>query len=171
MPVHKLTSLLFASCLLILPDRNYILRELPEGYVLWEHVKYKVDKMAENKRDKGKHAAGLYERQDAYLYGHPQGRRKRYRSPADFFPHVLWLAVDKEGDSRNCSCKICSPDGEDDPLESIFKAETATLKKEIKVLAPVVAAFKGKTTLRREFLRELTSLQRPPLNNPHSQTP
>lgn len=64
----------------------------------------------------------MFERQDSYLYGHRQGRKKRYRSPADFFPHVLWLAVDKEGDERNCSCKICSPDpkrGEEDMAEEV----------------------------------------------------
>ncbi|KAA8571182.1 hypothetical protein EYC84_000520 [Monilinia fructicola] len=96
-------------------DRNYILKDLPEGYVLWEHVKYNKNKLeAEQKKDKGKHAAGAYERQDTYLYGHPHGRKKRYRSPADFFPHVLWLSTDEDGDPRNCSCKICSPFGEDD---------------------------------------------------------
>jgi hypothetical protein len=126
-------------------DRNYILKELPEGYILWEHVKYKVEKLAEGKREKGKHAAGIYERQDAYLYGHPEGRRKRYRSPADFFPHLLWLAVDKEGDSRNCSCKMCSPDGEEDPQESTVKVE-AVVKRENKVAPPVSAVPKGTLT-------------------------
>jgi hypothetical protein len=53
---------------------------------------------------------GTNERQDAYLYGHPQGRKKRYRSPAEFFPHVLWLATDESGDPNNCSCKLCSPE-------------------------------------------------------------
>lgn len=92
--------------------------------MLWEHVKYKVNKSTEDKKsDKGKHAAGVFERQDAYLYGHPEGRKKRYRSPADFFPHVLWLATDKEGDRRNCSCKICSPDGDEEPADDVAKAE------------------------------------------------
>jgi hypothetical protein len=105
------------------------LNELPDGFVLWEHVKYKVDGSAEDKKQKGKHAAGPYERQDAYLYGHPQGRKKRYRSPADFFPHLLWLATDKEGDQRNCSCKICSPDGDEEAQIDAVKFEA---KKESK---------------------------------------
>jgi len=42
--------------------------------------------------------------------GHPDGRRKRFRSPGDFFPHVLWLSTDKTGDPDNCGCKICSPE-------------------------------------------------------------
>ncbi|KAN0096637.1 Transcription-silencing protein Clr2 domain containing protein [Hyaloscypha variabilis] len=110
-------------------DRNYILREFPDGYVLWEHVKYNVAKAAaESKKEKGKHAAGVFERQDAYLYGHPQGRKKRFRSPADFFPHLLWLMTDQEGDPMNCSCKICSPDGDEDPTAFSGKSEVKNLK-------------------------------------------
>jgi hypothetical protein len=97
--------------------------------VLWEHIKYNVNKVGDEKKtDKGKHAGGMFERQDAYLYGHPQGRRKRFRSPADFFPHILWLATDPEGDPRNCSCKICSPDG-DETEEETIKTDV-TVKKE-----------------------------------------
>jgi len=61
-------------------------------------------------RDTKNHAGGGNERQDAYLYGHPGGRKKRYRSPAEFFPHLLWLATDEAGDTNNCSCKFCSPE-------------------------------------------------------------
>lgn len=86
----------------------------------------------EKKIDRGKHAAGAFERQDAYLYGHPHGRKKRFRSPADFFPHVLWLATDKEGDPRNCSCKICSPDGDEEQTEVIPTRSEIVLKREIK---------------------------------------
>lgn len=124
-------------------DKNYILKELPEGYVLWEHVKYNVDKAAEEKKkEKGKHAAGVFERQDAYLYGHPQGRKKRFRSPADFFPHLLWLATDPEGDARNCSCKICSPDGEEEVVNEPTRVE-APVKKETRILPPSVVAIKS----------------------------
>ncbi|ESZ90578.1 hypothetical protein SBOR_9029 [Sclerotinia borealis F-4128] len=123
-------------------DRNYVLKDLPEGYILWEHVKYNKNKLeAEQKKEKGKHAAGAYERQDTYLYGHPQGRKKRYRSPADFFPHVLWLSTDKDGDPRNCSCKVCSPFGEDDPQEETTKQDSGAIfsKKEMrKESTPVV---------------------------------
>ncbi|TGO20482.1 hypothetical protein BPAE_0291g00010 [Botrytis paeoniae] len=123
-------------------DRNYVLKDLPEGYVLWEHLKYNKNKLeAEMKKEKGRHTAGVYERQDTYLYGHPQGRKKRYRSPADFFPHVLWLSTDPDGDPRNCSCKVCSPFGEDDPQEETIKQDnSAILKKEInKATTPVVS--------------------------------
>ncbi|CCU75906.1 unnamed protein product [Blumeria hordei] len=119
-------------------DRNYILTELPDGYVLWEHIKYNKNKgLDERKREKGKHAAGMYDRQDAYLYGHPQGRKKRYRSPADFFPHLLWLGTDRDGDSANCSCKICSPDGDEEVAEEIqIQPVEIPVRKEIKAAPP-----------------------------------
>ncbi|KAI9713276.1 MAG: hypothetical protein M1820_001263 [Bogoriella megaspora] len=96
-------------------DKGYILAALPEGYRLFEHVKSKVadadEKVDESKTQKVKsHAGGGHDRQDAYLYGHPLGRKKRFRSPADFFPHLLWLTTDESGDPDNCSCKICAPD-------------------------------------------------------------
>jgi hypothetical protein len=107
-------------------------------------VKYNVEKAAEErKKEKGKHAAGVFERQDAYLYGHPQGRKKRFRSPADFFPHLLWLATDKEGDPRNCSCKICSPDGDEDVEAFSSKSEVQVqvpVKNEVKFAPPTLPA-------------------------------
>lgn len=114
-------------------DRNYILKEFPEGYTLWEHVKYRKDATVDDKPGKAKHAAGAYERQDAYLYGHPQGRKKRFRSPADFFPHLLWLAADKEGDPRNCSCKLCSPDNDEDTAMEYAIKNAVAPTKEVKV--------------------------------------
>ncbi|RDI78289.1 hypothetical protein Vi05172_g11674 [Venturia inaequalis] len=92
-------------------DKSYILYDLPENYRLYEHVKSKATdadgKPAKNPKN---HAGGGHDRQDAYLYGHPLGRKKRFRSPADFFPHLLWLVTDSKTDPKNCSCKICSPD-------------------------------------------------------------
>ena len=86
----------------------------PENYRLYEHVK-KTEKDGKVEVKSKTHAAAGNERQDAYLYGHPEGRRKRYRSPADFFPHLLWLTTDESGDPENCGCKICSPDDIDEP--------------------------------------------------------
>ncbi|KAK6600028.1 hypothetical protein H4I96_07354 [Botrytis cinerea] len=133
-------------------DRNYVLKDLPEGYVLWEHVKYNKNKLeADSKKEKGRHTAGVYERQDTYLYGHPQGRKKRYRSPADFFPHVLWLSTDPDGDPRNCSCKVCSPFGEDDPQEEAING--AILKKEItKATTPVVSIPAPKKEIKKDSM-------------------
>lgn len=75
------------------------------------------------------HAKGPNDRQDAYLYGHPQGRKKRYRSPGDYFPHLLWLATDESGDPDNCSCKICAPD-DLQIIETLAKVKIEPIKKE-----------------------------------------
>lgn len=92
-------------------DKSYILYDLPENYRLYEHVKSKAtDNDGKPTRNPKNHAGGGHDRQDAYLYGHPLGRKKRFRSPADFFPHLLWLVTDTTTDPKNCSCKICSPD-------------------------------------------------------------
>ncbi|RDW80757.1 hypothetical protein BP5796_05455 [Coleophoma crateriformis] len=109
--------------------QHWLLAKLPDGYELWDHIKYTPK--GSNQSQKGKHAGKGYDRQDAYLYGHPHGRKKRFRSPADFFPHLLWLTMDVDGDPRNCPCKLCSPDGaEGDEEMNVEKPEP---KKETKV--------------------------------------
>ena len=77
------------------------------------------------------HAGGGHDRQDAYLYGHPSGRKKRFRSPADFFPHLLWLTTDESGDRNNCSCKLCSPE-EIQPEEKSLPSRSAKLESGMK---------------------------------------
>lgn len=83
---------------------------MPENYRLFEHVKFTASENGEPVKCAGNQADDPNHRQDSYLYGHPQGPRKRFRSPADFFPHLLWLATDDSGDPDNCSCKICAPE-------------------------------------------------------------
>ncbi|KAF2129672.1 hypothetical protein P153DRAFT_385884 [Dothidotthia symphoricarpi CBS 119687] len=83
-----------------------ILWDFPENYKLYEHIKTKADGQAKLVKN---HSGGGHDRQDAYLYGYPKGPRKRYRSPADFFPHLLWLCTDETSDYQNCTCKMCSP--------------------------------------------------------------
>ncbi|KAK4543605.1 hypothetical protein LTR36_005500 [Oleoguttula mirabilis] len=90
-------------------DNGYMLAAFPENYRLYEHVK-KTEKDGKTEVKSKTHVGGGNDRQDAYLYGHPIGRRKRFRSPADFFPHLLWLCTDETGDPDNCGCKICSPE-------------------------------------------------------------
>ena len=112
-------------------EKHYTLAALPEGYRLFEHVKCKTtegDEKGQSADSKGPkvktHAGGGNERQDAYLYGHPLGRKKRFRSPADFFPHLLWLCTDETGDPDNCTCKICAPD-ELQPEDKLPKSKEA----------------------------------------------
>ncbi|KAJ9644615.1 hypothetical protein H2199_003578 [Coniosporium tulheliwenetii] len=102
---------------------------LPENYRLYEHIKSKAN-ASDGKTTKAtkNHAGGGHDRQDAYLYGHPLGRKKRYRSPAEFFPHLLWLVTDKAGDPDNCTCAICSPEQLEE--EKPAKDSKAAIKKE-----------------------------------------
>ncbi|KAF2227143.1 hypothetical protein BDZ85DRAFT_293919 [Elsinoe ampelina] len=118
------------------PERGYMLASFPENYRLYEHVKRAEDESKAVKTVKN-HAGGGNERQDAYLYGHPLGKRKRFRSPADFYPHLLWLATDEDGDPDNCWCKICCPEEIDDKsLQAIKKEAKKEVKQETKVVKP-----------------------------------
>ncbi|KAL5113410.1 hypothetical protein ACEQ8H_008707 [Pleosporales sp. CAS-2024a] len=113
-----------------------ILWDFPENYRLYEHIKTKADGQAKTVKVKN-HSGGGHDRQDAYLYGYPKGPRKRYRSPADFFPHLLWLCTDDSSDYQNCTCKMCSPvqlpvdrpaakpDGESEPAAPAARAAAA----------------------------------------------
>ena len=80
----------------------------PESYRLYRHItaaeKAKSSKKAEKKGD---HDDGAGE---AYLYGYPLGRKKRYRTAKEFFPHLMWLAEDKSEEYGDCTCKHCAPD-------------------------------------------------------------
>lgn len=86
-----------------------ILWELPENYALYEHIKTKADGQPKSVKN---HSGGGHDRQDAYLYGYPKGPKKRFRSPLEFFPHLLWLCTDDESSHDNCACKMCSPTGD-----------------------------------------------------------
>ncbi|CAG8687089.1 16945_t:CDS:2 [Acaulospora colombiana] len=70
-----------------------VLTGLPKGYKLFENIK-EYPKMANKPA-----------RKDTYLFGNGS----KYRSPAEFEDHLLWLASDKE---IPCSCKYCYKDGQ-----------------------------------------------------------
>ncbi|GAB7350788.1 hypothetical protein MBLNU459_g1329t1 [Dothideomycetes sp. NU459] len=111
---------------------GYILVAFPEAYRLFEHVKTVGKSTSDGKPiTKTKtHAGGGNDRQDAYLYGHPMGRKKRYRSPADYFPHLLWLVTDEAGDRDNCSCKICCPEEFDEKPTPVPAKDNNLVKEE-----------------------------------------
>ncbi|KAF2143929.1 uncharacterized protein K452DRAFT_285968 [Aplosporella prunicola CBS 121167] len=134
-------------------QKNYMLAAMPENYRLYEHIKSKAsDGDPATRRASKNHAGGGHDRQDAYLYGHPLGRKKRFRSPADFFPHLLWLATDKNGDPNNCTCKLCCPEElqEDksttkDPRQAVKKEGSST-----PVLLPSTTASNIPAPIKRE---------------------
>ncbi|MCJ1399710.1 hypothetical protein MMC11_002912 [Xylographa trunciseda] len=89
-------------------SEGYILADFPEHFRLYEHCRVARSDGAESSTGKARNSNN--DRRDCYLYGHPAGRKKRYRSPAEFFPHLYWLCTDGSGDHENCGCKICCPD-------------------------------------------------------------
>ncbi|KAL6702561.1 hypothetical protein ACN47E_001344 [Coniothyrium glycines] len=103
-----------------------VLWNLPENYVLYEHIKTKADGQVKTVKN---HSGGGHDRQDAYLYGYPKGPKKRFRSPVEFFPHLLWLCSDESGDRDNCTCKMCSPGGD---------VEKPAVKIEVKAEQPLL---------------------------------
>ncbi|KAL1304518.1 hypothetical protein AAFC00_003504 [Neodothiora populina] len=145
---RKLGSMLARELGLVDSDKGYILVAFPENYRLFEHVKTvkRANEPGRSVTTTKTHAGGGNDRQDAYLYGHPMGRKKRFRSPADFFPHLLWLCTDEAGDPDNCTCKICCPEELDErsaaPPLSVAVAEkqpavSAAVKRESVPPVPV----------------------------------
>jgi hypothetical protein len=44
------------------------------------------------------------------LHGHFSGHNKRFRSPAEFLPHLYHLMSTKEtADQNDCRCTLCAP--------------------------------------------------------------
>ncbi|KAF2268713.1 hypothetical protein CC78DRAFT_350986 [Lojkania enalia] len=106
-----------------------ILWDLPEGYRLYEHIKSKSDGTTKPVKN---HSGGGHDRQDAYLYGHPKGPKKRFRSPVEFFPHLLWLSTDETGQYDNCTCKLCCPT-QPESEKPAAKAETPANSPKVKI--------------------------------------
>ncbi len=105
------------------------MKDLPEGYILWRHVKRDPEGS-----QKSSHAAAGHQRSDVYLYGHPGGKTKRFRSPDEFLPHLYWLVSDKAGNPENCKCKRCgnqkdATEGEDEASIPIKKVDVAATPK------------------------------------------
>ncbi|KAF9048302.1 hypothetical protein BDZ89DRAFT_1057876 [Hymenopellis radicata] len=65
---------------------KYVLEDWPEGYALFDHHKGKPESP----------------RHDLYLYGHS----KKFRSPAEFLPHAIWLTT-PPAQRGDCECKYC----------------------------------------------------------------
>ncbi|KAI1636527.1 hypothetical protein F4809DRAFT_608555 [Biscogniauxia mediterranea] len=77
-------------------ERIFYLEDLPLNY----HLRVKSN--------------GKDGRQDLYLYGYPGDKgsvAKSFRSPAEFFPHLLWLSRGGERKREDCSCCLCNPSG------------------------------------------------------------
>lgn len=69
--------------------RNARVGSFPAGYALFQNSR---------RRD------GKFRRSGFELFGNPRGR---FRRPADFRPHLIWLACGGEASGRSCSCLVC----------------------------------------------------------------
>jgi hypothetical protein len=103
--------------LLMILDKEYVLKRLPEGYTLWVH----------SAPDGGSGPQKKKTRTDAYLYGHPLGQTKRFRSAEEFKPHLIWLATDDTGESKDCVCKVCKK--KDAPMSKLTDVEGLLLSR------------------------------------------
>lgn len=130
-----------------------LLWEFPENYKLYEHIKTKADGQAKTSKN---HSGGGHDRQDAYLYGYPKGPRKRFRSPVEFFPHLLWLCTDENSDMQNCTCKMCSPV----QLEVEKPAVKVEVKPEIKK-EPITTQATGRSPVVQIPARRTSNLSAP----------
>ncbi|KAI1211038.1 uncharacterized protein F4807DRAFT_48111 [Annulohypoxylon truncatum] len=85
--------------------QSFTLEALPPFYQL--RVKTRTDSKTRN---------------DTFLYGYPehedekekkktkkQAALKCFRTPSDFFDHLLWLITDATNDGKNCCCRFCKP--------------------------------------------------------------
>ena len=127
---------------------------------------------------------------DAYLYGYPVGRKKRFRSAQEFFPHFLWLIEGKSENYGDCACKNCAGDWvhkiEPLPGRSGFvpatkdatqpKRENAPLKKESVPSKREGSLPSPKVIIQQRLPMQANNPQRPPTkppapNNPTSAVP
>lgn len=94
-------------------DQIWILVDFPENYRLYKRYKDKKEsKIRTSDLPKPAKADGKdgNKSEDFYLYGYPLGHKKRFKSAADFFPHLLWLAQGTSNQRTDCECKQCSPE-------------------------------------------------------------
>lgn len=84
------------------PEQKWMLVDFPENYRLYRRIK-KGDQPTDELSKSNKLP-------EAWLYGYPLGRKRRYKSAVEFFPHLLWLAEGKSDDHIDCACKYCAPE-------------------------------------------------------------
>ncbi|KAF8892256.1 hypothetical protein BD779DRAFT_1511858 [Infundibulicybe gibba] len=68
---------------------DYVFRDWPQGYRMYDHHK----------------GPAANPRHDVYLFGSPRGR---FRSINEFIPHAIWLMRDQTVNPGGCFCKYCT---------------------------------------------------------------
>ncbi|KAI5785848.1 hypothetical protein EDC01DRAFT_190235 [Geopyxis carbonaria] len=127
------------------PTKNpidYMLDKIPEGYALMEHTKSQNEGAV---------------RKDTYLFGHPQG--KKFRSPAEFIPHAIWLEAQMmdgpmhEKYGQACACGNCTGTSKRNGATPREKKQTP--RKPLLEMDDVTSALT--TQAREERIRETTT--------------
>ncbi|KAI9033215.1 hypothetical protein DFJ74DRAFT_640496 [Hyaloraphidium curvatum] len=94
------------------PDDGTRLSALPRGYALYTQLFTSVGRNGNPQSVHLDSVSGLPNvRRDPYLFGHPNGPSARFRSPAEFAPHLIWLedvSTGKAGRDSRCPCRLCS---------------------------------------------------------------
>ena len=157
-------------------DQNWILVDFPENYRLYKHIR--KDRISAGDSSKlaakagTKHSSKL---EDAFLYGYPHGRKKRFRSAHEFFPHLLWLTDGKSDNPDDCTCKHCAPAWvqEVQPLPGrdgfspLKKESTSIIKKENVSTNPQVVIKQRPTSQdSNKALKPSVKVAPPPTNPP-----
>lgn len=100
-------------------DVAWILADFPENYRLYRHGQKGKDRMSESMVSGDPKMKKSSKGDDYFLYGYPFERKKRFKSPKEFFPHLLWLAEGKSDDHTDCECKHCCPTWFEDYIKTL----------------------------------------------------
>ena len=116
-------------------NQKWFLVVFPENYRLYKHIKLPREGASKSNEDDGSSGKSSNKVEEALLYGYPIGGQKRFKTPYEFFPHLLWLAEDKSEDYGDCACRHCAPDYIQrlEPLpgkESLQPPNQASIRKE-----------------------------------------
>ena len=90
----------------------WILADFPENYRLYRMVK-------KGKKEKSESKSKKLKLEECYLYGYPFGRKQRFHTPKEFFPHLWWLCEGKSDEHTDCECKHCCPPFLDDLFQAL----------------------------------------------------
>ncbi|KAL6719220.1 hypothetical protein ACLMJK_003457 [Lecanora helva] len=100
-------------------DVAWILADFPENYRLYKHAQKRNDRMNDSNASNDIKSKKSSKGDEWFLYGYPFDRKKRYRTPKEFFPHLLWLAEGKSEEHTDCECKHCCPSWFEDYMKTM----------------------------------------------------
>ncbi len=164
----------------------WFLMFFPENYRLYKHNKANRDSSGEFINPVTPKGKPSNKAPEAYLYGYPQGRKRRYHTAMEFFPHFMWLMEGKSEDYADCQCKFCAGSWVNniEPLPgkdghgaikkevSPSKKETTPIKKEALQFKREVSMPEVKVVVKQpSTMNQNYKMPKPPTKTPGSITP